>query len=123
MLSLAREVKESTDKRELYRRVLGHLQLRLYATIDWCAAELKAPGSGKALVPEYKASTSPIMGLPSAPLFDSKELFSPLRIMYESLCKGGYADVADGYLVDVIRRVATFGLTIVPLGSKDIILY
>ena len=117
MLDLAREVKNSADKRELYRRVIGHLRLRLHATIEWCAAELNGPGLGRSLVPDGENENTPIMGHPSSPLFDQKDIFIPLKIMHESLCEGGYSDVADGYLVDVIRRVATFGLTLVPLGT------
>jgi phosphoenolpyruvate carboxylase len=39
--------------------------------------------------------------------------------MHHSLSSGGYADVADGLLVDLIRRVATFGLTLVPLDLRQ----
>jgi phosphoenolpyruvate carboxylase len=48
MLALAAEVKQSSDKRELYRRVLGHLSRRLVATIKWCENELEhADSAGK----------------------------------------------------------------------------
>jgi hypothetical protein len=43
------------------------------------------------------------MGNPNAPIFDAKELLEPLNIMHESLVYGGYSDVADGLLVDIIR--------------------
>ena len=33
--------------------------------------------------------------------------------------QGGFADVADGALIDVIRRVAAFGLTLVPLDLRQ----
>ena len=53
------------------------------------------------------------------PIFDAAELTQMLTTMHESLVFGGYADVADGYLVDLIRRVATFGLTLVPLDLRQ----
>jgi phosphoenolpyruvate carboxylase len=53
------------------------------------------------------------------PIFSSKELLGPLKIMHDSLCHGGYDDVADGALVDVIRKIATFGMTLVPLDIRQ----
>ena len=44
-----------------------------------------------------------LMGNPNAPIFDVKELLEPLNIMHDSLVYGGYSDVADGLLVDIIR--------------------
>ena len=46
MITLAQEVKESADRRELYRRVIGHLLQRLEATQRWCEMELSLQGSG-----------------------------------------------------------------------------
>lgn len=40
MLDLANHVKQSPDRLEKYRRVLGFLQRRLQATIRWCETEL-----------------------------------------------------------------------------------
>ena len=53
------------------------------------------------------------------PIFDAKELLDPLKTIHDSLCHGGYEDVADGFLVDVIRRIATFGMTLVPLDIRQ----
>ena len=36
-----------------------------------------------------------------------------------SLCHGGYSEVADGLLVDIIRRLAVFGLTLCPLDLRQ----
>jgi phosphoenolpyruvate carboxylase len=131
------------DKRELYRRVLGHIQQRLLATVRWCEAELfkngvkvaKAPAVAtswphqevikqreelmRAGAQDVDSEYGPTAGDPNAPLFDSKELMKMLIIMHESLVSGGYADVADGMLVDIIRKVATFGLTLVPLDLRQ----
>jgi hypothetical protein len=37
------------------------------------------------------------------PIFDAAELTKSLTIMHSSLVGGGYGDVADGFLVDLIR--------------------
>merc|ERR1711968_151461 len=50
MVNLAKEVKNSADKRELYRRVLGHILLRLEATQKWCEMELNLKGSGADMI-------------------------------------------------------------------------
>ena len=129
MLELAGTIKQSGDKRELYRRVLGHIKNRLVVTIKWCEKELLLAGSDSAADlsltlgsrrREYLQTSAP-EGAEDiiTPIFDSQELTSMLTTMHDSLIFGGYADVADGYLVDLIRRVATFGLTLVPLDLRQ----
>jgi phosphoenolpyruvate carboxylase len=39
--------------------------------------------------------------------------------MYESLRTTGFESVADGLLLDIIRRVVTFGMTLVPLDIRE----
>ena len=117
---------DSPDKRELYRRVLGHIQRRLKSTIEWCEAELVQVGSGNTLVAAANAEVdgqnsnhAPTLKGSHLPLFDSAELAKPLHVMHQSLCKSGYADVADGLLIDIIRKVAVFGLTLAPLDLRQ----
>eukprot|EP01041_Mallomonas_annulata_P010309 gene10309-21509_t len=136
MLDLAKSVKKSHDKRELYRRVLGHLKKRLEATIKWCEEELlycaTHTADDKSIAMQSRSPWDAVSGTSAAmavadndeeddisPIFDSEELLSILRTMHESLCFGGYADVADGSLIDLIRRVATFGVTLVPLDLRQ----
>lgn len=138
MLSLAAEVIESKDVFELYRRVLGHIKLRLLSTINWCESELTKYNddvvSGSATSAAAAADISitklqiecekdncdsTILGSPSKPFFDSEEILAPLKIIHNSLVSGGYSDVADGLLIDIIRRVATFGLTLAPLDIRQ----
>ena len=131
MLELAARVKQSADKRELYRRVLGNIKDRLVATMKWCEVELLAVGSAETTPDlsftlggrrrEYLQATPANAGEADIikPLFDASELTNALTIMHSSLVHGGYSDVADGYLVDLIRRVATFGLTLVPLDLRQ----
>jgi phosphoenolpyruvate carboxylase len=133
MLELAAGVKQSADKRELYRRVLGHVKNRLVATIKWCETELLTAGTAESAADlsyslggrrrEYLQAAAPSGAAGEVdvikPIFDAAELTSILTTMHSSLVHGGYADVADGYLVDLIRRVATFGLTLVPLDLRQ----
>jgi phosphoenolpyruvate carboxylase len=132
MLELAAEVKNSTDNFEKYRRVLGHLKRRLAATIKWCEKELSigsdSPFADKNILvvassPNLASSSKLAPGAAEddevLPIFDKEDLLRPLKIMHESLMGGGYEDVADGLLVDVIRRVATFGTTMVPLDIRQ----
>ena len=130
MLELAASVKQSADKRELYRRVLGHIKNRLVATIKWCETELIGARASETAAElcltlggrrrEYLQTAAPSGGLDVIePIFDAAELTTILTTMHSSLVHGGYADVADGHLVDLIRRVATFGLTLVPLDLRQ----
>ena len=123
-------VSKSADKRELYRRVLGHIKNRLVATIKWCESELTEAGSAESAADlyltlggrrrEYLQAAAPAGEKDIIlPIFDVSELTKYLTIMHESLVYGGYSDVADGFLVDLIRRVATFGMTLVPLDLRQ----
>mmetsp|Transcript_30732 Transcript_30732/g.68934 ORF Transcript_30732/g.68934 Transcript_30732/m.68934 type:complete len:1031 (-) Transcript_30732:250-3342(-) len=124
MLKLAATVKDSSDERELYRRVIGHLQRRLKATLLWCEKQLAAleatPNSlDLAGVPKQASAAGLAESGEAPPIFDAAELLGPLKVMHESLCAGPYAQVADGALADTIRRVSAFGLTLVPLDLRQ----
>jgi len=91
----------------------------------------------------FSAKYQSLMGSPRDPMFDSTELLDILKIMHSSLCNSGYSYVADGLLTDIIRyfsliylrvrlgfmidfvsftffrRVAVFGLTLVPLDIRQ----
>lgn len=43
----------------------------------------------------------------------------PLKIMHASLVETGFELVADGLLSDIIRRIAVFGLSLVPLDIRE----
>jgi len=145
---LAISVKRSFDRLELYRRVLGHVRKRLMATVRWCEAKLselraEVPGAlhvGASGEYEYdKPQRSPeirleelvgisesrrgqlvsLLGEETDAFFDTDGLLELLSIIHSSLVGGGYSDVADGQLADLIRRVATFGLTFVPLDLRQ----
>lgn len=87
------------DSLEPYRNCLAKLKQQLEATREWagqCAA-------GKA---------SSIQ-----PLLHEEQLLQPLTACYQSLQKQGLARLANGYLLDTLRRLACFGLT---LGRLDV---
>lgn len=84
------------DVKEPYRALLKQVQTRLKATRGWARENLNA--KVEAQDPNY--------------LYAS-ELLEPLLICYESLheCNGGM--IADGHLLDVIRQINCFGLSLV----------
>jgi len=122
MEALAATVQDSPDKFELYRRVIGHLRQRLVKTIKECEEKFAAqnPESLKYVISETGASKRSHSGWESAdPIYQAKELLEPLSIMYYSLQQTGFELVADGLLVDIIRRLWVFGMTLVPLDIRE----
>ena len=99
----------SNHSREPYREIARALEARLQATIEWTEGYLKDKES---IVRDVNAERA-------APLTKSKELMEPLLKMHKSLCESGLACVADSRLVDTIRRVSAFGLTLMPLDIRQ----
>ncbi len=89
------------DAREPYRALLRGLRGRMKATRAW-AAGLPIPG-----------------GADVTPIFSGREVHEALLLCHRSLheCKLGM--VADGALLDTIRRVACFGLTLLRLDIRQ----
>mgnify|MGYP005847247105 CR=1 FL=1 len=50
---------------------------------------------------------------------NKKELMDELKLIHKSICDTGNQVVADGFLTDIIRNVAAFGLTLVPLDVRQ----
>ncbi|HSX71297.1 MAG TPA: phosphoenolpyruvate carboxylase [Pseudomonas sp.] len=87
---------------EPYRAVLKRLRERLRATRAWAEAALDddvAPG------PEV--------------LHDNRELIDPLELCYQSLHACGMGVIAEGQLLDCLRRAACFGLFLVRLDIRQ----
>ncbi|MGL4317184.1 MAG: phosphoenolpyruvate carboxylase [Pseudomonas sp.] len=87
---------------EPYRAVLKQLRERLRATRAWAEAALEgevAPG------PEV--------------LHDSRELLEPLELCYHSLHACDMGVIAEGALLDCLRRAACFGLFLVRLDIRQ----
>ncbi len=90
------------DSAEPYRAELKRLRERLRATRNWANASL--------------TTTQPA---PEAVLQDNRELLDPLLLCYQSLHECGMGVIADGPLLDCIRRAVTFGLFLVRLDVRQ----
>lgn len=87
---------------EPYRECLNQLKKKLQQTKTWAAesARLKAHSS-----------------LPH--ISELETLFEPLLLCYTSLCETGMEGIAKGDLLDVIRRLSCFGLTLTRLDIRQ----
>ena len=92
------------DAAEPYRHVLREVRSRLVSTRDWIERSLHAD---QPLEPPPDAYVTP------GPLHE------PLALCDTSLRETGNAVIAEGRLADVLRRVATFGVTLAPLDIRQ----
>jgi phosphoenolpyruvate carboxylase len=120
MKELADSVTNSRDHFERYRRVTGHLKKRLVKTIQECENDIMAL-AGKLSYQPNDVLTRAMGGDwdDIETIRTSEDLMKPLRIMYNSLTETGYETVADGHLLDMIRRLAIFGVTLLPLDIRE----
>eukprot|EP00188_Purpureofilum_apyrenoidigerum_P000398 Plantae.Rhodophyta-Purpureofilum_apyrenoidigerum.ctg11714.p1 GENE.Plantae.Rhodophyta-Purpureofilum_apyrenoidigerum.ctg11714~~Plantae.Rhodophyta-Purpureofilum_apyrenoidigerum.ctg11714.p1 ORF type:complete len:804 (+),score=167.37 Plantae.Rhodophyta-Purpureofilum_apyrenoidigerum.ctg11714:133-2412(+) len=90
---------------EPYRVCLYHVRDRLSSTLEYCEALVadKTPPE----ISEERMYTR------------SEDLLEPLMVMYNSLVKTGLDMVANANLLDVIRRVQSFGLHLVKLDVRQ----
>ncbi|WP_129932549.1 MULTISPECIES: phosphoenolpyruvate carboxylase [unclassified Pseudomonas] len=92
--------KQVGDSAEPYRAVLKQLRDRLRATRVWAHSALTSNQPAGADV-----------------LVDNRELIAPLELCYQSLHECGMGVIAEGPLLDCLRRAVTFGLF---LGRLDV---
>jgi phosphoenolpyruvate carboxylase len=93
---------EVGDVAEPYRELLRRLLTRVEATRDWAKACLDG---------------QPFDG---GPVIESRDqLFAPLLTCYRSLCDVGLDTIANGALLDTLRRVAVFGVTLTKLDIRQ----
>ncbi|MBU2862869.1 phosphoenolpyruvate carboxylase [Reinekea forsetii] len=85
-----------------YRTCMKRLQDKLQNTRDWAEQTL----AGEVAATERPLSTK-------------QELLAPLMACYESLCAVGLERIANGELLDTIRRVHCFGISLVPLDVRQ----
>jgi phosphoenolpyruvate carboxylase len=116
VIQLADGIKDSKDSIELYRRIIGHLILRLQATVGYCDNALDAIHNGRGY---KKLSNDDHDGVAIKPLMKVSELKKPLLTIHDSLCDTGFDTVADGALTDTLRRISSFGLTLTPLDIRE----
>jgi len=105
---------------EPYRELLRDVIRRLEATRAWAAANLD--GTAKAVPYGSGASDSENVGHPfrgAAPYVTVAEFAEPLQLCHRSLVATGNDVIAAGPLTDLLRRLATFGLTLAPLDLRQ----
>jgi phosphoenolpyruvate carboxylase len=90
------------NRNEPYRLVLSKLRQRLVATLEWAARTANGDD----------ADTTDV-------LFDNAELIQPLRLCYDSLISVGLHTVANGALLDTLRRASCFGLELLKLDIRQ----
>nr|AJD81368.1 phosphoenolpyruvate carboxylase isoform 2 [Egeria densa] len=89
---------------EPYRVILGEVRDKLYNTRERARHLL----------------TNGISDIPEESTFTSVEQFlEPLELCYRSLCTCGDQPIADGSLLDFLRQVSTFGLSLVRLDIRQ----
>ncbi|MCY1394635.1 Phosphoenolpyruvate carboxylase [compost metagenome] len=98
--SALREV--AGDSAEPYRAVLKQLRERLRATRNWAHASLRETQPASADV-----------------LHDNHDLLAGLQLCYQSLHECGMGVIANGPLLDCLRRAVTFGLFLVRLDIRQ----
>ncbi|HEY3157736.1 MAG TPA: phosphoenolpyruvate carboxylase [Vicinamibacterales bacterium] len=90
------------NSHEPYRALLRDVRTRLLATRDWVESAL-----GKDVPP------------PDEAYLEAESLAEPLRLCHRSLVAAGDEVIAGGRLADLLRRVATFGVTLARLDIRQ----
>ncbi len=106
MTAASAELKRMNSKPrdEPYRACLHELRRRLLETKQWASAAIRGDSTA-------------MSGL--EPLTDNADLIEPLQVCYRSLLDQGLDVIANGHLLDTLRRVACFGLTLVRLDVRQ----
>ncbi|UTF58619.1 phosphoenolpyruvate carboxylase [Gilvimarinus sp. DA14] len=86
-----------------YRDYLADFRKRIQATLDWAEATLKGEEPAK----------------PAGLIESRDDLLEPLMLCYRSLHDVGLPHIANGPLLDTIRRVHSFGVNLVPLDVRQ----
>lgn len=95
------------QSQEPYRDILRTVRTRLEHTRNWLQAMIQGtPTDG----------TTTMQG---APYHDTDALMQPLLLCYQSLVDCNMQDVANGELLDLIRRVACFGIELLKLDIRQ----
>ncbi|CAM8995288.1 unnamed protein product [Rhodiola kirilowii] len=89
---------------EPYRVILGDVRDKLYQTRERSRQLLSHESSD---IPEEATFTN------------VEQFLEPLELCYRSLCASGDRPIADGSLLDFLRQVSTFGLSLVRLDIRQ----
>ncbi|MCL1140654.1 phosphoenolpyruvate carboxylase [Shewanella pneumatophori] len=89
---------------EPYRDVLRDLRQKLRATIDYLNAKLEG----------HQPDVNP-----KDIIWHESDLKDPLMMLYKSLCDQGMSLIANGLLLDMLRRIACFGIHMLRLDVRQ----
>ncbi|MDO3386803.1 phosphoenolpyruvate carboxylase [Gilvimarinus sp. SDUM040013] len=104
MLAASDELKAVVGQSDTpYRDYLAGLRTKVQATLDWAEATLKGQQPAK----------------PDGIIESREDLLQPLMLCYRSLREVGLPHIANGPLMDTIRRVYSFGINLVPLDIRQ----
>lgn len=101
------------QSREPYRDILRTVRNRLDHTRNWLHAQMRAAEDAASPVSHGNRADH------SAVYHDTDELLQPLLLCYQSLADCNMLDVANGELLDLIRRVACFGIELLKLDVRQ----
>ncbi len=101
-------IAKAGSNREPYRELLGRLRKQLIATREWAEEAVVWIKSGQG-----------IMKPGPSVLLQNSHLIEPLLLCYRSLIEKGLHTIANGPLLDTIRRAHCFGLELVKLDIRQ----
>ena len=91
------------ESRTPYREAMFVLRRRIQATLEWAEARLQGRSAEA----------------PDDLIASREDLLAPLMICYKSLNDVGLPHIANGPLMDTIRRIHCFGINLVPLDIRQ----
>jgi len=91
------------DSTTPYRDVMFDLRRRIQSTLEWAEARLQGRS----------------VEVPADLITSREDLLSPLMLCFRSLNEVGLPHIANGPLVDTIRRIHCFGINLVPLDIRQ----
>jgi phosphoenolpyruvate carboxylase len=86
-----------------YRTCLARLRKQIQGTLEWAEATLKGQEPQR----------------PKNLIVSRDDLLAPLMVCFRSLTEVGLPHIANGPLLDTIRRVHSFGINLVPLDVRQ----
>jgi len=98
------------DANEPYRAVIKTMKEKMQDTRDWAEARAAKPDGG--VRASNKASQAQVF-------WHSNELFDLLHALYKSLTECGMQKIAQGPLLDSLRRATAFGSTLTRLDIRQ----
>ena len=107
------------ESEEPYRDILRKVRTRLEHTRNWLNANIKGQGqSQNQTQSQSQTSNTPDIDQ-NAVYHNTNELMQPLLLCYQSLVDCNMQDIANGELLDLIRRVACFGIELLKLDIRQ----